>query len=104
MDALLVDGRSDLVTVKGLCRVIRSTGVTVPVLLVTTEGASPESIRNGASTTSCWTAPDRRKWMRDFAWPWPVAAMRRTTTLIRSGELVVDESAYSARLRNRPPT
>ena len=102
VDALLVDGRSDLVTVKGLCRVIRSTGVTVPVLLVTTEGGL-------AGVNSEWGIDD---FVLDSAGPAEVDARLRLAMargsddedndLIRSGELVVDESAYSARLRNRP--
>ena len=34
VDALLVDGRRDLPRVRSLCRVIRSSGVDVPVLLI----------------------------------------------------------------------
>ena len=37
-DALLIDGRRDLPHVRSLCRVLRTTGVNCPVLLVTTEG------------------------------------------------------------------
>ena len=37
-DLLLVDGRQDLAHARDLCRLIRTTGVRVPVLLVITEG------------------------------------------------------------------
>lgn len=37
-DAIVVDGRTDLAQVRGLTRLIRSTGVDCPVLLVLTEG------------------------------------------------------------------
>src|SRR5438034_8334724 len=37
-DVLLVDGRRDLPHVRSLCRVIRTTGVDCPVLLIATEG------------------------------------------------------------------
>mgnify|MGYP000979451134 CR=1 FL=1 len=37
-DALLVDGRRDLPAVRGLTRLLRQTGVDVPLLLVATEG------------------------------------------------------------------
>jgi hypothetical protein len=37
-DALLVDGRRDLPAVRGLTRLLRQTGVDVPLILVTTEG------------------------------------------------------------------
>ncbi|TXH44857.1 MAG: response regulator transcription factor [Actinobacteria bacterium] len=103
-DALLVDGRSDLMTMRGLCRVIRTTGVAVPVLLVATEGGL-------AGVTSEWGIDD---FLLDSAGPAEVEARLRLALsrtdddpsddadLIRSGELVVDESAYSARLRNSP--
>ncbi|MFI0431676.1 MAG: winged-helix domain-containing protein [Candidatus Nanopelagicales bacterium] len=103
-DALLVDGRTDLMAVRGLCRVIRSTGVAIPVLLVTTEGGL-------AGVNNDWGIDD---FLLDSAGPAEVEARLRLALtrpadeqgdeadLIRSGELVVDESAYSARLRNRP--
>jgi hypothetical protein len=37
-DALLVDGRRDLPAVRGLTRLLRQTGVDVPLILITTEG------------------------------------------------------------------
>ena len=37
-DLLLVDGRQDLAHARDLCRLIRTTGTDVPVLLVVTEG------------------------------------------------------------------
>lgn len=104
VDALLVDGRRDLVAIKGLCRVIRSTGVAVPVLLITTEGGL-------IGVNSEWGIDD---FVLDTAGPAELDARLRMAAargeddddgsgdLIRSGELVVDESAYSARLRNRP--
>jgi DNA-binding response OmpR family regulator len=103
VDALLVDGRSDLVAIKGLCRVIRSTGVAVPVILITTEGGL-------VGVNSDWGVDD---FLLDTAGPAELDARLRlalargpsedeTGDLIRTGELVVDESAYSARLRNRP--
>jgi DNA-binding response OmpR family regulator len=105
VDILFVDGRKDLVAVRGLCRVIRSTGVTVPVLLITTEGGL-------AGVNSEWGVDD---FVLDSAGPAEVEARLRMALHkvsathadepddeIRMGELVVDENAYSARLRNRP--
>src|SRR5690606_22366178 len=37
-DLLLVDGRQDLAHARDLCRLIRTTGADVPVLLIATEG------------------------------------------------------------------
>ncbi|MDQ1249209.1 MAG: Response regulator transcription factor [Actinomycetota bacterium] len=103
VDALLVDGRTELVAVRGLCRVIRSTGVAVPVMLITTEGGI-------AGVNSEWGIDD---FVLDSAGPAELEARLRLALargadedddagdLIRSGELIVDESAYSARVRNR---
>lgn len=104
VDVLFVDGRKDLVAVRGLCRVIRSTGVTVPVILVTTEGGL-------AGVNSEWGVDD---FVLDSAGPAELEArlrlaLHRITESsdqddeeIRMGELVVDENAYTAKLRNRP--
>lgn len=104
VDALLVDGRADLVAIKGLCRVIRSTGVAVPVLLITTEGGL-------AGVNSEWGIDDL---LLNTAGPAELDARLRLALargsgdaddepdLIRNGDLVVDESSYTARLRNRP--
>src|SRR3990170_5586510 len=50
-DALLVDGRRDLPHIRSLCRVLRTTGVDCPVLLVTTEGGL-------AAVTAEWGVDD----------------------------------------------
>ena len=49
-DLLLVDGRQDLAHARDLCRLIRTTGTEVPVLLVTTEGG-PEQFRHASVRT-----------------------------------------------------
>ena len=105
VDVLLVDARSELVAVRGLCRVIRSTGVTIPVLLVATEGGL-------IGVTAEWGIDD---FVLDTVGPAELEARLRLAMQrinhseadaefdeIRTGELVVDENAYTAKLRNRP--
>ena len=41
-DVVLVDGRRDLPQVRGLTRLIRQTGVEIPVILIVTEGVTVE--------------------------------------------------------------
>ena len=104
VDALLVDGRRDLPRVRSLCRVIRSTGADVPVLLIVTEGGL-------AAITFEWGVDDV---LLDSAGPsrsrGPPAPVDRSAARclnggaveeIRSGELVIDEATYTARLRKR---
>lgn len=103
-DAILVDGRRELPRVRALCRVIRTTGVDVPVLLVLTEGGL-------AAVTVEWGVDDV---LLDSAGPGEVEARLRiaigrtaeasspgVSDEIRSGELVIEEATYTARLRKR---
>jgi DNA-binding response OmpR family regulator len=103
VDALLVDGRRDLPRIRSLCRVIRTTGIDVPVLLILTEGGL-------AAVTSDWGIDDV---LLDTGGPAEIEARLRlcigrlteatnggATEEIRSGELVIDEATYSARLRS----
>ncbi len=103
-DALLIDGRRDLAHVRALSRLIRQTGVECPVLLITTEGGL-------AAVNAEWGIDDV---ILDAAGPAEVEARLRlaigrvavadevdTDGELRLGDLAIDESAYSARIRGR---
>jgi DNA-binding response OmpR family regulator len=103
-DALLVDGRRDLAHIRALTRLIRQTGVDCPVILITTEGGL-------AAVNAEWGIDDV---LLDAAGPAEVEARLRMAIgrvvvadeadsdgEIRLGDLVIDESAYSARIRGR---
>lgn len=102
-DAVLVDARRDLAQAKSLCRLIRTTGVDVPLLVIVTEGGL-------AAMSAEWGIDDV---LLDSAGPAEVEARLRLTTgrlaaaadegpdEIRSGDLIIDEAAYTARLRGR---
>ncbi|HEX3827651.1 MAG TPA: response regulator transcription factor [Sporichthyaceae bacterium] len=103
-DALLVDGRRDLPHVRGLCRLIRTTGITCPLLLIATEGGL-------AAVTADWGVDDV---ILNTAGPAEVEARLRlaigrlaavgtdeSPDEIRSGDLVIDEATYTAKVRSR---
>jgi DNA-binding response OmpR family regulator len=105
-DALLVDGRRDLPAIRGLCRLLRQTGLDVPLLLITTEGGL-------AALQWDWGMDDL---LLDTSSPAEVEARLRLATTrinqsadpgsdlpeeIRSGDLHIDEATYTARLRSR---
>jgi DNA-binding response OmpR family regulator len=102
-DAVLVDARQDLAHAKSLCRLLRTTGLDAPLLLIVTEGGL-------AAVTAEWGADDV---VLLTAGPAEVEARlrlaigRRAGTAaqspgeIRSGDLAIDEATYSARLRSR---
>ena len=106
VDVIVVDGRRDLPHIRSLCRLIRTTGVNVPVLLVVTEGGL-------AAITSDWGVDDV---VLHTAGPAEVEARLRLAVgrlaadddtddlpdVIRNGDLTVDEASYTVKLRGRP--
>jgi DNA-binding response OmpR family regulator len=104
-DAVLVDARRDLGHARGLTRLIRTTGVDVPLMAVVTEGGL-------AAVTADWGVDDV---LLDTAGPAEVEARLRLAQgrlaaaqsgdnvpdEIRSGDLVVDEATYTARISGR---
>jgi DNA-binding response OmpR family regulator len=105
-DAVLVDGRRDLAHARSLCQVLRTTGLSSPLLLIVTEGGL-------SAVTAEWGIDDV---LLDAAGPAEVEARLRLAKgrleiasradaardeVIRSGELTIDEITYSARLRGR---
>lgn len=104
IDILLVDGRRDLAHVRALTRLIRQTGTTAPVLLITTEGGL-------AAVNAQWGIDDV---VLDTAGPAEVEARMRLLlgraavaeaaqagSEVMLGELVIDEDSYSARVRGK---
>ena len=102
-DAVLVDGRRELAHVRSLCRLLRTTGLDVPLLLVTTEGGL-------AAVSADWGVDDV---VLASAGPAEVEARLRLSigrlqgeaddeaTEIRAGDVVIDETTYSARVRGQ---
>lgn len=104
-DALLIDGRRDLPAVRSLCRLIRTTGIEIPVILVTTEGGL-------VAVTAEWGVDDV---VLESAGPAEVEARLRLTSgrlaaqhgrgdsqeEIKAGELSIDEGTYTAKLRGK---
>ncbi len=102
-DLLLVDGRRDLPGARSLCRVMHATGSDLPVLLIVTEGGL-------AAVSTDWGVDDI---VLDSAGPGEVEARFRlavgrqaetgqeTGPEIQHGELLIDESSYTATVRGR---
>jgi DNA-binding response OmpR family regulator len=102
-DAVLVDARRELVQVRQLFRQLRDSGVKLPLLAVVTEGG-------WAAVSADWGADDL---ILNTAGPGEVEArlrlaIGRATTAapqesdeVRSGELVINEATYSARIHGR---
>jgi DNA-binding response OmpR family regulator len=105
-DVVLIDGRRELAHARDLCRLIRTTGSDQPVLLIVTEGGL-------AVVAADWGIDDV---ILDDAGPAEIDARLRIARgrmdaakdpndpeahIIRSGEVVVDEATYTAKLGRR---
>ena len=106
IDLLIVDGRRDLSAVKNLIRLLNTTGVGAPIILVTTEGGL-------AAIAADWAIDDV---ILDTAGPAEVDARIRLTITryldlqrevnpatieIRGGEITIDEHSYTAKIKGR---
>ncbi|MGH3913209.1 MAG: winged helix-turn-helix transcriptional regulator [Pseudonocardiaceae bacterium] len=104
-DAVLIDARSDLAGSRSLCRLLGSTGLDVPVVVVISEGGL-------VALSADWGADEI---LLPSAGPAEVDARLRLLVTRRAaepgagrsgtlvlGELVIDEATYTARLRGRP--
>lgn len=104
-DVLLLDARRDLAAARSTCRLLRATGLTVPLVLILTEGGL-------TVVTGEWGAADI---VLENASPAEVEARLRlaiervrgddardATEEISSGDLMIDAGGYTARLRGRP--
>ncbi|WP_166134279.1 winged helix-turn-helix transcriptional regulator [Nocardioides ochotonae] len=105
-DLLLVDGRQDLAQARDLCRLIRTTGTDVPVLLIVTEGGlsvvSHDWGMDDVVLHTCGPAELEARIKLAIA---RLAARREAADpdahVIRSGEVVVDDATYTAKIGGR---
>lgn len=101
---VLVDARSDLLTARGVCRLVGGTSTTLPVVAVLTEGGlvavNPDwRVADIVLTSSGPAELDARLRLLVARYAGAGTAAAGTVTL---GELVIDRSTYIARLRGRP--
>jgi DNA-binding response OmpR family regulator len=105
-DLILVDGRQELAHARDLCRLIRTTGADVPVLLIVTEGGlAVVSVDWGMDDVVLHTCGPAELEARIKLAIGRLAAQREAddpeSHVIRSGEVVVDDATYTARLGGR---
>lgn len=101
-DLILVDARTNLIAAKSLCQILRTTGISVPLLLVITEGGL-------TAVSPDWNLDDV---VLDSAGPAEVDARVRLAigrlsrneprAAIRAAGVVIDEASYSAKVHGQP--
>jgi DNA-binding response OmpR family regulator len=104
-DAVLVDARSNLMESRGLCRLLGSTGLDVPVVIIMSEGGLVAlSVDWGFDEILLPTAGpaevDARLGLLVARRATESGAGRGSAVVL--GELVIDELTYTVRLRGRP--
>ncbi|QIG44683.1 response regulator transcription factor [Nocardioides anomalus] len=105
-DLVLVDGRQDLAHARDLCRLMRTTGTDVPVLLVVTEGGLAVVHHDwGMDDVLLHTCGPAELEARIKLSIGRLVAAREAADpdahVIRSGEVVVDEATYTAKIGKR---
>jgi DNA-binding response OmpR family regulator len=105
-DAVLVDGRHDLAQVRSLTRVIRSTGIECPLILILTEGGLAVAASDwGMDDVILTTAGPAELEARLRLGVGRVAAAKNSngddSHLISASGLVVDDITYVAKLEGR---
>lgn len=102
-DAVLVDARRDLAGVRSLCRVIRHTGVEVPLIVVLTEaGLAAVGADWGADDIVVTTAgPGEIEARLRLSRGRLAAALAPQDAIVGGGGLAIDEASYAARIDDR---
>jgi DNA-binding response OmpR family regulator len=105
-DLVLVDGRQDLAAARDLCRLIRTSGTDAPVLLIVTEGGLAVVAHDwGMDDVVLHTAGPAELEARVKLAIGRLAASRDLDDpeahVIRSGEVVVDDASYTAKVGGR---
>ncbi len=105
-DLLLVDGRQELAHARDLCRLIRTTGTDVPVLLIVTEGGLGVVQHDwGMDDVVLHTCGPAELEARVKLAIGRLSARREAddpeSHVIRTGEVVVDDASYTAKVSGR---
>ncbi len=101
-DLIFVDARGDLASAKSLCKILTTTGVNVPLILVLTEGGL-------TAVSADWGVDDV---LLETSGPAEVdarirlvigrMAQEKTGSKIQASGVTIDEASYSAKVHGKP--
>jgi DNA-binding response OmpR family regulator len=105
-DCIIIDARRDLPTVKSFTKLITTTGVSIPLIIVTTEGGlsainADWGITDVILDTAGPAEVDAR--IRIVIGKDAITQLAKNPSLkeIRSGDVVIDEDSYTAKIKGR---
>ena len=101
-DLIFVDARQDLASAKSLCKILNTTGVTVPLILVLTEGgltavSADWGIDDAILVTAGPAEADAR-----IRLALGRQALNSSSSKIQASGVVIDEASYSAKVHGKP--
>jgi len=97
-DLIFVDARQDLASAKSLCKILNTTGINVPLVLVLTEGGLTDWGVDDVVLESAGPAElDARIRLVIGR-----LAQEKTGSKIQASGVVIDEASYSAKVHGRP--
>ncbi|MGH3715333.1 MAG: winged helix-turn-helix domain-containing protein [Micromonosporaceae bacterium] len=104
-DLLLVDACSDIADARATCRMLRATGLGVPLVAVVTEAGlvalSADWGVDDVVLTSAGPAEIEAR-LRLAVGKLKASTVDTDASLVRAGELTIDPDTYSAKLKGRP--
>ncbi len=103
-DAYVLDARGDLVQAKSLCRILRTSGATAPLLVVMTEGGLPALSGDWGVDDVILTAagPSEIDARLRLLLARSVAAEAEPSTRVATSGITIDEASYAAKVHGRP--
>ena len=101
-DVIFVDARTDLVGAKSLCKILNTTGLDAPLVLIVTEGGlTAVSTDWGVDDVILYTAGPAEVDARVRLAVGRQSA-EQTTSRIQTSGITIDESSYSAKVHGKP--
>lgn len=102
-DVILIDARTDLAGARSLCKILTTTGVNVPLVLVLTEGGlTAVSADWGVDDVLLHSAGPAEVDARIRLVIGRFAQRQETGSKIQASGVVIDEASYSAKVHGRP--
>lgn len=101
-DLIFVDARQDLASAKSLCKILNTTGVTVPLILVLTEGGLTAVSADWGVDDVILTNAGPAEADARIRLALGRRAQESSSSKIQASGVVIDEASYSAKVHGRP--
>lgn len=101
-DIVLVDARTDLVAAKSLCRILNTTGLSSPLLVVVTEGGLTAITADWGITDVVLTSAGPAEIDARIRLAVGRVEAEQPAARVQTSGITIDEASYSAKVRGKP--